>query len=56
MHFTIQIDKVVDEQKAKLIARYIGSKGTSLSFSSLIAIVQSEFFTFPNKFSKDEMD
>ncbi len=56
MHFTIQIDKVVDEQKAKLIARYIGSKGTSLSFSSLIEIVQSEFFTFPSKFSKDEME
>jgi hypothetical protein len=56
MNYTIDIPAVIDEQSAKLAARFIVSLGSSQSFATVVTLLREEGFQFTKELSENEKD
>ncbi len=55
MRYSITVSAVPDQKTAKILARYITSRGDQTSFSELIDLLQTEEYRYAHNVTKSEM-
>ncbi len=55
MRYTITVSAVPDEKTAKILARYITSRGNRTSFNELIQMLQHDEYQYANNVTRSEM-